>query len=63
MTWTEIKNAVAQAGIKESEDITAIQCELHDGAKTFHIIKLGKTVKLAEDLSEAARQAASGCAC
>ena len=63
MTWIEIKNAVEQAGIEESDEITAIQCEMRDGAKTFHIIKLGNAIKLAEDFADSARSEASGCAC
>jgi hypothetical protein len=27
MTWREIKEAVAQAGVKEDEEIALIQCE------------------------------------
>lgn len=63
MTWTEIKNAVEKAGIKENDEVTIIQCEPHHGAKSFHVIKLGSLVKLAEDFAESARSEASGCAC
>jgi hypothetical protein len=63
MTWTEMKNAVEKAGIKENDEITVIQCEPHNGAKTFHVIKLGKVVKLAEDFAESAKREASGCTC
>lgn len=63
MTWTEIKNAVEKAGIKENDEVTIIQCEPHNGAKTFHVIKLGKVVKLTEDFAESARSEALGCAC
>ena len=63
MTWTEIKNAVEKAGIKENDEVTVIQCEPRNGAKTFHVIKLGKVVKLAEDFAESAIHEASGCTC
>ena len=63
MTWSEIKKAVEDAGIAEGDEITVIQCQAHDGDKTLHKIKLGKFVKLAEDLSESAREEASGCTC
>lgn len=56
MTWKEIKRAVEQAGVKESDDIVEIQCELNDGSKTLHPIRLGKFLKLAEDLSPRAQQ-------
>jgi hypothetical protein len=61
MTWKEIKKAIEEAGVKEDEEICLIQCEAHDGDKTFHKVKLGRTVKLAEGISESAKDY-SGCA-
>ena len=63
MTWSEIKKAVEDAGIAEEDEVSVIQCQAHDGNKTLHKMKLGKFVKLAEDLSEDARADASGCTC
>jgi len=61
MTWKEIKAAIEQAGVKESDDIVDIHCQLNDGAKTLHQIRIGKFVKLAEDISEHAREMERGC--
>lgn len=63
MTWSEIKNAVEDAGIADEDEVSVIQCQAHDGNRTFHTLKLGKFVKLAEDISESAREDASGCTC
>ena len=63
MTWAEIKKAVEQVGIHETDEISGIQCEPHNGNKTLHVLKLGKFIKLVEDFSEEARREASGCAC
>jgi hypothetical protein len=63
MTWSEIKKAVEDAGIDEDDEVSVIQCQAHDGNKTLHKMKLGKFVKLSEDLSESARADASGCTC
>jgi hypothetical protein len=63
MTWSEIKKAVEDAGIAEEDEVSVIQCQAHDGNKTLRKLKLGKFVKLAEDLSESARKDASGCTC
>lgn len=52
MTWREIKEAVAQAGVKENEEIALIQCENGKGNHTFHKVTLGKRLKLAENVSE-----------
>jgi hypothetical protein len=63
MTWREIKKAVEQAGVQEDEDIGLIQCENRDGDHTFHKVRLGRTLKLAENVSaEKAREDAEGCA-
>lgn len=63
MTWSEIKRAVEQAGVSEYEEIGLIQCENGDGDHTFHKVRLGKTLKLAENVSpEKAREQAEGCA-
>ncbi len=63
MTWGEIKHAVEQAGVGDDEEIGVIQCENGDGDHTFHKVRLGNTLKLAENVStEKARDAAKGCA-
>jgi hypothetical protein len=63
MTWKEIKEAVGQAGVGENEEIGLIQCENGDGDHTFHKVRLGKRLKLAENISaERAREEAEGCA-
>jgi len=63
MTWKEIKKAVEEAGVEEDEEIGLIQCENGDGDHTFHKVRLGKTLKLAENVSpEVSRKEAGGCA-
>ena len=63
MTWAEIKIAVEQAGVKDDEEIGSIQCEDEDGDHTFHKVRLGRKLKLAENvLEEVARRKAEGCA-
>jgi hypothetical protein len=63
MTWKEIKEAVEEAGVTEDEEIGLIQCENGHGDHTFHKVRLGKMLKLAENVSEeVARKEAGGCA-
>jgi hypothetical protein len=63
MTWSEIKKAVEEVGVGEDEEIGLIQCENGDGDRTFHKVRLGRTLKLAENVSaEKAREDAEGCA-
>jgi len=63
MTWSEIKKAVEQVGVSDDEEISVIQCENGDGDHTFHKVRLGKMLKLAENVSaEKAHEAAEGCA-
>lgn len=63
MTWAEIKKAVEQAGVMDDEEIGSIQCENGDGDHTFHRVRLGNALKLAENVSaEKAREDAQGCA-
>ena len=63
MAWREIKEAVAQAGVKEDEEIGLIQCENGEGDHTFHKMRLGKALKLAENGSaKKSREVAEGCA-
>jgi hypothetical protein len=50
MTWKEIKKAVEEAGIEEDDDICLIQCENKDGGQTFQKVRLGKAVKLTENI-------------
>ncbi|HEY7543940.1 MAG TPA: hypothetical protein VID27_03615 [Blastocatellia bacterium] len=63
MTWSEIKKAAEKAGIKEEDELSGIQCEPHHGNKSFHVLRLGRRVKLVEDFSEDAKKEASGCTC
>jgi hypothetical protein len=63
VTWGDIKKAVEEAGVRDNEEIGVIQCENGDGDHTFHKMKLGNRLKLAENVStEKAREAAEGCA-
>jgi hypothetical protein len=63
MTWAEIKKAAAQTGVSDDEPISLIQCENGNRDHTFHKVRLGKTVKLVENvLAIQAREDASGCA-
>ena len=63
MTWKEIKDAVEQAGVREDDEIGLIQCENGDGDHTFHKVRLGHELKLAENVSaDKAREDAKGCA-
>jgi hypothetical protein len=65
MTWAEIKKAADEAGVSDDEEISTIQCETANGVgdHTFHKMRLGKALKLAENISERkAREEASGCA-
>jgi hypothetical protein len=63
MTWSEIKRAVEEVGLEEDEEISVIQCENGDGDHTFHKVRLGRMLKLEENVSsETAREDAEGCA-
>lgn len=65
MTWKQIKQAAEEAGVSDDEEISLIQCEPGVGAgdHTFHKVTLGRTVKLAENISaRRAREEANGCA-
>jgi hypothetical protein len=63
MTWREIKEAVEQSGVGEDEEIGLIQCENGEGDHTFHKVRLGRMLKLAENVSnEKAREDSEGCA-
>jgi hypothetical protein len=63
MTWSEIKTAVEQSGIRDDDDVSVIQCQLQDGNKRMHVLRLGRFVKIVEDFSEESKSEASGCAC
>ncbi|HZE72511.1 MAG TPA: hypothetical protein VE135_23630 [Pyrinomonadaceae bacterium] len=63
MTWREIKDAVEKAGVREDEEIVQIQCENGEGDHTFHKLRLGRALKLTENVSEeVSRKEAEGCA-
>jgi hypothetical protein len=61
MTWKQIKEAVEEAGVEDNEEIRLIQCENGDGDGTFHKMRLGKAVKLVENVSDEAANF-TGCA-
>lgn len=61
MTWNEIKRAAEIAGIKETDEIAAIECERRDGDKTFHPAKSGNMIVLREHPDEE-KTDAHGCA-
>ena len=63
MTWSEIKKAAEQAGVKDEDEVSSIHCQLHDGGKTFYIVRLGNYQKLVESFSERMSKEASGCTC
>jgi len=63
MTWRDIKKAVSEAGVAEDEEIILIQCENSEGNHTFQKTRLGKALKLSENVSpEKTRGEAEGCA-
>ena len=63
MTWGDIKRAVSEAGVTEDEEIVLIQCENETGDHTFQKTRLGKALKLTENVSpEKTREEAEGCA-
>ena len=63
MTWSQIKQAVKKAGVKDDDEILAIECEVGEGDGKLHAFLQGEFVKLAEGPSEASRRDATGCAC
>ena len=63
MTWSEIKKAVEEAGVREDEEIGQIECEYRSGDHTFHKVRLGRAVKLVENSSAAQlKEDSEGCA-
>jgi hypothetical protein len=63
MTWREIKQAVEDAGVSDEDEIGLIQCENQHGDHTLHKMRLGRTLKLSENVSsEWALKDADGCA-
>lgn len=63
MTWRQIKAAIEVAGVNEDEEIILILCENGEGDHTFHRVRFGQTLKLAENVSEeVSRKNAQGCA-
>jgi hypothetical protein len=63
MTWSEIKQAVKQAGVRDDDEILSIDCEVRNGDGTLHPVSQGEFVRLSERPSDSARRDASGCAC
>lgn len=61
MTWAEIKKAVEESGVEDSDEICAIECEYGRGDKTLHVMRLGKALKLTEHRSDCPDDY-SGCA-
>ncbi len=52
MTWKQIKKAAEELGLEEDEEVSLILCENGHGDGTFHKMRLGKAVKLTENVSE-----------
>jgi hypothetical protein len=63
VNWSEIKKATEAAGIRDDDELSSIQCDLNLGNKTFHVVRLGRFVRLVEDLSSEAQKEAVGCTC
>jgi hypothetical protein len=63
MTWLEIKQAVKKAGVRDEDEILAIECEIRDGDGRLHAMTQGDFMRLKEKPSETADRDASGCAC
>lgn len=61
MTWKQLKQAVEEAGVKDEEEIFAIECENGHGDGTFHKMRLGHALKLHENTDEEPEDY-SGCA-
>lgn len=61
MTWKEVKKAIEELGIKESDEICLVECKFQGGDKTLHKSEMGKAIKLTEGFSEAAKDY-KGCA-
>lgn len=61
MTWKEVKEAVEELGIKETDEICVVECKFQDGDKTLHKSEMGKAIKLTEGFSEVAKDY-KGCA-
>jgi hypothetical protein len=63
VTWAQMKHAIEQAGVKDDEEISEIQCEDVNGDQSFQKVRLGVKLKLVENISnEKARSDAEGCA-
>jgi hypothetical protein len=63
MKWSEIKEAVEQAGVSDDDEILEIHCELREGDKTLHLTKQGNFITLSEYLSEETQKSdLAGCA-
>lgn len=61
MTWAEIKDAVEEAGIEETDEILVIKCENLGGDKTLHKARIGRGLRLTEHATDDDRDA-RGCA-
>jgi hypothetical protein len=62
ITSQEIKQAVEKAGLKDTDDISAIVCEGRDGAKALCPVRVGARLRLVEAPNDRGRKGASGCA-
>lgn len=63
MNWSEIKQAVEAAGIKDEDEICLIQCDEEAGDRTFHQVRIGNAVKLVENCGHKQEvEQAEGCA-
>ena len=52
MTWKDIKKAVEESGIKETDEICLVECKFQHGDKTLHKSKMGRAFKLSEGETE-----------
>lgn len=51
MRWTDLKAAVEAAGVKDSDDILAIECLIEQGSGKLQLVHQGRFVQLVEQLS------------
>ena len=61
MTWKEVKDAVEELGIKETDEICLVECKFQDCDKTLHKSEMGKKFKLTEGISQETKDY-KGCA-
>lgn len=52
MTWSEVKTAVENADVKDEDEVCLIECVHGEGDKTFHVMRLGRALKLTESSAD-----------